>query len=154
MTSAIVDIYGTFSSDIAPQVGSVTPAVRSYDELRENVQSADCPVRLLLTTTGETQGQAAFLTLGKLQTIQWTIEDLLLWRPAGESQGLRRNSDKLILYIRSYLEEIRDNRAPTTQSHIQTVRCIPAMVEWPAGTGELYFGVRCIVEIQEVISGA
>jgi hypothetical protein len=154
MSSLIADIYGTFSSDITPLVDGVPPAVRSFDQLRENVQSADCPVRLLLTTTGETQGQAAFLTLGKLQTIQWTLEDLLLWRPAGQSEGLRRNSDKLMLYIRSYLDEIRFNRAPTAQSHIQSVRCIPAMVEWPQGSGELYYGVRCIVEIQEIVSAA
>jgi len=153
--SVIQSIYGTLSSDIAPAVGSVTPTVRNYNNLRDSVKSVDTPVRLLLTTTGESNAEsAAFITMGKLQKISWTIEDLLLWKPAGEGEGLSKNSEKLVDYMAAYAEAIRQKRQFTAQSHVTSVRMVPGIYAWPEGSGNMFFGVRCFVRVEEIVSGS
>jgi len=155
MASAIAAIY-TAIAGWSVSVGSTTPGVRNTDKLKDTLNPSDVPTRMMLVTTGDTEViNAIFKGLGKTQEITWAIEDRLYWRPVASGQGLADFSHDLILYIAAYLEKARSDRSPTTQSYIEGCRVIPAIVRWPDFEGGTpYAGVRCILTVREVVSGA
>ena len=155
MASAIAAIYTAIAA-WSVKVGSITPGVRNTNELKDSFNPSDAPKRMMLVTTGDTEViNAVFKGLGKTQEITWAIEDRLYWSPVAAGQGLADFSHDLILYIAAYLEKARADRSPTTQSYIEGCRCIPAIVRWPDFEGGTpYAGVRCILIIREVVSGA
>jgi len=155
MASAITNIYTAIAA-WSVSVGSITPGVRNTSELKDTLNASDAPTRMMLVTTGDTQViDARFEGLGKTQQITWAIEDRLYWKPVASGQGILDFSNDLVLYIAAYLEKARNDRSPITQSYIEGCRCIPAIVRWPDFEGGTpYAGVRCILTIREVVSGA
>lgn len=151
--SDIVNICAAIAG-MSVTVGSVTPGVRNIGELRNTLKSSDTPLRMILTTTGDTEASpVAFIAMGKLQQITWALEDRLYWKPTAQGAGLLDNSEDIMLYIAAYAEAVRQNRSPTSQSHIVGLRALPATVEWPEG-GTQFYGVRCILTIEEIVSNA
>ncbi len=155
MGSAITSIYDAIASWDINIKGRTIP-VRNLSGLRDAFNEGDAPARMMMIMTGETEAEnAAFLALGKLQTITWLIEDRLYYRPVALGQGIQDYAEDLVVYIKDYIEAARQDRSPTTQSVIEDVRCVPAIVLWPdAEGGTPYAGVRCILRVREEVTGA
>lgn len=153
--SVITSIYDGLAGVSITAAGK-TPKVRNYDEIKETFEAADAPTRMLLVPTGNTEArEASFIALGKLQKIEWRIEDRLYWSPVAQGQGLSDFTEDLLLYAQAYVEAIRDNRSLTASSHITRVRCVPTIVRWPdIEAGTPYAGARCIVVVEEIVAGA
>jgi hypothetical protein len=151
--SDILAIYDTLVA-MSVTVGSTTPTAYDLDQLPNAVRSAMLPVRLLLPT--ESRGDAEefmFVALGKTATVRWRITDLLLWQPVAQGRGLQDVADDLVTYAGAYLEALRDNRAPSTQSYVVSASASPGVYEWPGQSGNYFFGCECVVTIEEVLSG-
>jgi len=107
----------------------------NIDDIKPNLEAMSCPKRVLMVTgDGISADPMTFVAA-----------------PVGEMAALRRYSGELVRYIASYIEQVRQNRAPTSQSHIVSVSAYPGIYEWG---GKSYYGVDITLEIEEVISGA
>lgn len=156
MTGAIISIFNAMASWSLTANGK-TVKVRNYDGLKEQFQAADAPTRMLMVPTGGTEARhGEFISMAdKLQHVTWTIEDRLYLQPVEAGKGIADYSALLVEYARDYLEAVRDNRAPTSQSTITDVRVLPMIVRWPdIEGGEPYAGARCLVRVEEWITGA
>lgn len=129
----------------------VSVGVRDIDQLKETLHADDCPVRMLSVTTADIGGEFAFIALGKTNTVTWSINDRLYLKGAGLAKGIESFSANLIKYTASYVGQIRDNRAPTSQSHVVSASFNPGVFEW---SGEKFAGLDVFLTIEEVISGA
>lgn len=133
-------------------------SVRNIDELLGDMKDADLPLRQFGVPgpSSSRSDETAFIALGKMQSIRWTISDRFYLRPVQTGEGLRKASGDLYRYIAAYTEQIRQNRSPTSQSHIEGVSCRADILFWPddPDVGTPYFGVDCEVRIQEIVSGA
>lgn len=156
MASAIKDIY-TAISGLAPTYDSdVTINVRNYNQIRNDLHSADVPMRMLLV--GMPSGDAdnvAFVGVGSGRTmrVQWLIVDRLFMRPVMLGMGLEDNTANLLEYMKSYISCVQGLRAPTSKSHIINLRCDPGVFYWPdTPEGTPYFGVNVEIIVEEFLS--
>jgi hypothetical protein len=157
MSSAIASIYDAIATWTPTYDSDVTIPVENYNQVNSTFKDANAPVRKLMFGPSPAElREGAFITLGKLQGVNWTIHDYLYLKATASGVGYAEVSGKLLLYIASYDEQVRQNRAPTTQSSIQDVSCTPGVLYWPPGseTGEQYWGVDCAITVREIISGA
>jgi hypothetical protein len=123
----------------------------NYTDLDASKQPA-CPQRYL-AVSGSNEGNLAFVAIGKMTSIEWTIEDTLLMKAATEGDALKENSADLIAYAKAYITAVRNARGLTAQSHITDVQIVPGIYYWPDdSSGIPYVGVRCTLTVQEVIS--
>ena len=155
--SVVTQIYDAIAAWTPTYDSDVTVPVKNYDEVDNTFQDANAPHRFLLYGPSPAEMEAgAFITLGKLQNLTWTIHDTLYLKASGTGVGYAEVCGKLLEYSADYVEVVRQNRAPTTQSHITSVACVPGILYWPPGdrTGTQYFGVDCVLTVQEVVSGA
>lgn len=132
-------------------VNGSAPTVRNYDELKNKVNSADLPMRLLMIT-GSQPGQARdfqFIAMGKTSQVKWGILDRLLIKPVAQGAGLEDVSEDLVLYMDSYVEAMRLNRKLASQSVIISARLEPVIATW---AGVDYFAVDCYLEIENTLS--
>jgi hypothetical protein len=156
--TAIINIFDAielFNITVASTTkGSVTPSVRNINELRNTLNSSDAPMRMLMVTGGNTEAREfGFIALGNLSKVAWVISDRLFWKPVTQGESLAENSEDLIKYIDAYMSVIRENRKLTSQSHIINARFIPGVYNWPeTNEGTAYFGVDCVLTIEEIIS--
>jgi len=154
MSTAIKSIFDAVAAWTFTVDGRVIRC-RNYNELKDQLNQGDCPVRMLMIPGGTEARRGVFIALGKAQNIEWVIEDRLYWKPAGAGQGLADFSGELTDYLALYVERVRSNRAPTSQSYIREVRCIPSFLRWPDhDAGEPYVGMQCLLTVEEYITGA
>lgn len=123
----------------------------NYTDL-DGSKSPACPQRYL-AASGSLDGGMGFVALGKLTSIEWTIVDMLLLKPALEGDALAENSGRIVSYIDAYITALRNLRAPTAQSHVTDVKFEPGVYYWPEDSGNPYIGIKVTLTIQEVISG-
>ena len=117
------------------------------------MDSADLPIRFLGEISGgdfalfhlaETSGKTA-------NTIQWTIQDLLLWKAVGAGQGQGEVMPHLAAYAGEYYETMREFRCPTTKTELRSVDVAIGRIEWPSQTGNFYIGCTCTLGIREYL---
>lgn len=138
--AALVPVYDSDVTPIKVWNGALTGVIK------QALPSAALPIRIL-TTTGENEGRDfAFIALGKLSKVVWTIEDLLLIKPVAEGDSLKTMSPYLITYCDSYITVLRDLRGPTSNSHVVAADFKPGMFEWGDNR---YFGVDVKIEVEE-----
>jgi hypothetical protein len=154
MTTALSSIYGAFNSMSVQFSTDTLLSVHTwnYTDLDGSKQPA-CPQRIL-SCSGALEGGMGFIALGKLTSIDWTIVDTLLLKPALEGDSLKENSGNIVKYIDAYIGALRNLRAPSAQSHVTDCKFEPGVYYWPDDTsGTPYIGVKTTLTIQEVISG-
>ena len=144
--TSIFDKIATFNLTI----DSIAVSVRNYNELKNIINSADTPVRLLLPySPASKQREGNFIAIGNLAGITWQITDRLLLKPVVQGAGLADVTGDLVNYIADYIEVIRSNRKLTAQSHIVSWNMAIGIFKW----NEIdYFGVDVVLEIDEYIS--
>jgi hypothetical protein len=148
MASAIDEIFVAIAAWAPTHDSDVSVSVRSVEDMQNNLNAGDLPVRMLLIP-GEEDAGLSFVALGKTLGVTWELLDRLYLRVASHGRGLQDYTADLIAYVKSYITVIQNNRAPTSQSHVRAVRFIPQLFE----RGEVtYAGVDVRLSIDEYIT--
>jgi hypothetical protein len=154
--SEITSIYDALEAKSVTTTGGDTPDVYDLDELKNSIPSSDLPIRLLLPVGDDTKGDGrsgVFIAIGTTMAIDWQVNDLMLWQPLGQGEGLREYAPELVDYCGKYLDAMRTFKCPTNNSSLTDVYMSPGIYEWPMGSGVMYAGVLCQLTIKEVLSG-
>lgn len=151
MTTALDAIYDALYGMNVAWSSDVPIHTWNYTDL-DGTKEPACPQRYL-SCSGTLEGGMGFVAIGKLTSIDWTILDTMLLKPAGEGDALKENSARIVSYIDAYIGAVRSLRAPTAQSHITEMKFEPGVFYWPDNeSGVGYIGVQVTLTIQEVIS--
>lgn len=162
MTSAIVDIYSAIEG-IEVLVDGAAPFVYGLTGIPNTVASADLPVRVLLDLANAGEGQSMqFHTVnsgiggGGAQYIDWQISDLMLLLPEAQGLGVKQVAETLVAYTGAYVDAVRDNRELVDEAlnsaSFTALRVSPGIYEYPAESGNRYWGVMATSTIREIIS--
>lgn len=154
--SEITSIYAALEAKSVTTTGGDTPTVLDLDELKNSITTSDLPCRLLLPVGDDTRGDGrdgVFIAIGTTMVINWMLNDLMLWQPLGQGEGLREYAPELVDYCGKYLDAMRTFKCPTSNSSLESVYMSPGIYEWPMGGGTFYAGVLCQLTIKEVLSG-
>lgn len=135
-----------------------TPAVKTLSELPNIVNAADLPMRLLLSVDGV--GEASdmqFLTLGQgtaggSYTVTWRIVDLMLAATQASGSGAKDVALSLVTYCGKYMDMARNSRNLASGISIQKAVPSAGIYEFPAGSGNMFFGVQVIIDLVEIVS--
>lgn len=147
--SAISSIYSAVAG-WAPTVSTdQMPSVQAYGSVDSPLHSDMLPVRKLQAFANESESEMAFVALGHTINVTWTISDRFYFRVADQGQGWADFADELTTYSASYINILRTNRAPTSQSHVLNARFVPSVFTLE---DKRVAGVDVILTIQEVIS--
>jgi hypothetical protein len=150
--SAITSIYSAIAS-LTPTVSSDhMPKVQGYAAVNESLNADELPVRKLQAFSNESEGEMAFVALGHTINVSWTVVDRFFYRIATMGTGWGEFSDELTKYCKSYIDILRTNRAPTSQSHVVSARFVPGVYTFPEGSNQRVAGVDVILTIEEVVS--
>lgn len=155
MSSAIDTIYNELAATTIT-VGGITISVKDADELPDKIHRTDCPVRVLTPiyqfgggveefSHGETIWQAASGSSPKY--VDWTIYDVLLWKPVAASIGAKAWAKELVLYCREYYDMI-STLALTNVQRVDTY-VSPLIIEYPLYTGNYFSGARSTLRMRE-----
>ena len=92
-------------------VGSTTPTVDNYDELKAAYASADLPRRLIMPAENRgTNAETEFAALGKTIHTTHRIVDLLLYKPATQEK-YATVAAWLVSYIEAYRQAMQAQRS-------------------------------------------
>lgn len=122
-------------------------------QVRNAYERPDLPRRLLLPPgANEGSGVVEFtpLTFSQIQ-VTWRITDLLLWQAQGQGQGIAEVLPNLTAYIAAYAEMLRSLKRPTSRTAVTGFSPAADVYEWPAGSNQWYWGVRCVVLVSETL---
>ncbi len=137
----------------SPDSDSVSVGVWGIDELKETLSPMSVPKRIIsVNPPGVSADYVAHIDLGPTMKIEWSVTDTFYFKPVGEMAALRRHSHDLVKYVASYTEAIRQNRSPSSQSHILEAYCYPDIYAWPEGSDNRFYGVQCSLTIEEFVS--
>jgi hypothetical protein len=154
--SAITNIYESLADLEISLTDGTTPYVYGLDELPESITTAILPCRLLLPVSSEPGDgrDGTHIAIGTAMSIIWQITDFMIWQPSEQGLGMREFAPKLIDYCGKYLDAMRAwGKCPHQNSTLEGVGITPGEYEWPRGSGKLYSGVICRLQIREVVSG-
>lgn len=151
--SAIIAIFNGVAAQ-AVSVGAITPVVYNLDTLPAALVPAQLPCRLMLPLEAKieaTTGQ--FLGFGTISTVTWRVTDLMLWATALTGAGIHDYALTLVQYAGAYVDMLRRIRAPASITRITNWSAQPGRFQYPLRSGRWYFGVECMIEVQEILSG-
>lgn len=149
--SQIATIFTTLAG-AAVTAGSIRVTGYTQATLKNNVTSIDLPVRIL-SLMHEGQAGVTHRTFGGTKmalAFEWTMTDVCLWQSVGHGLGLAELEPELAAYMGGYADWIRAN-GTTNKWSITGCALTPGLIEYPAGSGNLYFGVTSNLTIYEVI---
>lgn len=155
MASQIINIYNALDA-VSVTVKGKTPKVYDLEELPESIHTAQLPCRLLLPVGNDNAGEGRdgeFIAIGTGITVNWTVKDLMLWKPSEQGRGLSDFAPVLVEYCGLYADAMRSFKCPYANSALESFSMMPGMYEYPVGSGNWYAGVMCYLQIKEVISG-
>lgn len=162
MTSAIVAIY-TAIEDMTVLVGTKTPEVYGLTGIPNTIASANLPCRVLLDLANAGEGETMqFHTInsgiggGGAQYIDWQVGDLMLMLPEGQGIGNKQVAQTLVAYTGAYIDAVRNARdlvdSDDNSASFTALRVSPGIYEYPAESGNRYWGVMASATIREIIS--
>jgi hypothetical protein len=94
----------------------------------------------------------SFVALGKRATNIWTITDRLYMAPQAETGGFERYNGEMIRYVANYITAAQNDRGlANNQAHVVSLTSSHGVFDWPIGSGQNYYGVDIVIEVQEVI---
>lgn len=152
--SQVREIYRAIAAKSVTHAGR-TPRAYDLDMLPNALTTAHLPARLLLPFVPRGEGRdGAFVAMGTMSKVTWRITDLALFRSAQGGLGLQDIAELLIGYAGAYAEMLRTIRAPVPQTHITGFRFVYGTFEWPESSGQVYDGVECQIDVEEILSGS
>jgi hypothetical protein len=149
--SSITSIYAALAAVTVTTTSGKTPTVYDLDELPESISTAILPARLLIPV-GSNPGEgrmAEFYAIGTQMTVNWQVNDLMLWQASEQGRGLQEFAPELVDYCGKYLDAMRAFRCPVSDTALTSLDMIPGIYEWPVSSGSFYSGVLCQLTIQE-----
>ena len=150
--SAINEIYDAVAAWDAYWDSDIPVKVREIQNQSDTLGTPEGPVRILSPVDPEAGGDGGFVALGKTTRYTWYITDTLFMRPTAHGGSLRNSIPQLMNYVKIYLEAMRNDRSPTSQSWIEEAYWDIGTYSWPPYEGDEYFGVRFTLTINEVVS--
>ena len=154
MGSSLLDIYQAVAG-WAVQLNGKTVAVRGLSELKNQVTSADLPLRMLVPygrwwdVGGEDLTFVAFRDMSRLT---WTVRDMLLYKPVRQGLGLEDIASDLAEYTAAYVDQVTANRQLTNTAWVAEAFVMPGVYEWPLHGNTFYWGVECLLRVDEIVS--
>lgn len=130
--------------------GMVTPTVYWGATIRNAWDKADLPVRMLQPVNfGVNDMRSQTLRPSFVTTVKWSVQDILLLRPAGMGRGLPDITVNLTSYLSNYVDALR-----TLGSGHYTrgdARGTIEMLEYPAASGRFYDAVVITIEFTDIV---
>lgn len=135
--------------------GSVTVPCYDLHQLPNSVQAADTPCRLLLPYSSVTNAKnGMYASLDTIGQINWSIGDLLLWKPGALGKGIGQVAADLVRYQGAYAEALRYFKAMGTTDSvvIEGWSFEPGLWNWPIGSDVWFQGVMIQLVVLEEMS--
>lgn len=156
MPSQIVNIYDRIAAVTIPYAG-VNPAVYHLDTVPNVVENALLPVRLIIPMSNRQGEDFNFIALGNGARIVWTIQDILLARPAAQQRGPMSALRDLTVYCGAYADAMRSFREPGqasagTRTTLDRLAVDVVTYEWPSSGGVWYWGAIATLTISEYLT--
>ena len=133
----------------AEATGTVTPTAYDISSLPPSMPGANLPARLLGTTRGDSSAMFNPIAAGVGDGIvMHSVSELALI----ELVGLSRVADEwpdTMRYADALLVVLQANRSIFTRCEITGASTARGVFEWPAGSGENFFGCQTIINITE-----
>lgn len=129
----------------------------SLSTLPSSTPSTELPLRLLSLVRPGASGNVSGATFGfgasgaGACTVEWRVSDLLLLAGVAEGFGLQDFEPALADYMSHYIDMVKRERGAVTNMTITSVQLTPGVVEWPAESGERYFGVEAVLTVKELV---
>jgi hypothetical protein len=130
-----------------PTYDTETVTVWNIDNVRPNLEPMQCPRRIL----GISDGEFSWVALGKRASITWRVTDTLYIAPGGELAVFRRHYGDMVRYAAAYANAALADRGLADCAHVVGVTFTNGTFDWPVGSGKLFVGVQCELEVQEII---
>lgn len=133
------------------EVNGVVTASRFGDTLTNSAEIPDLPIRLIAAPNTGQGGKSRAATLGAnhVMTVEWQIQDLVLFRFMGSGLGLQDISQT---YIDTHIS-IADTARLLGARDWTLVRwdATNGVTEWPAGSGNKYNSITVLYTVQEIV---
>jgi hypothetical protein len=129
-----------------------TPFVFKLKESTDSVRQT--PSRVIIPMQNDNEGSdMEYLALGgSLASINWTLADLLLFKPAGENISIQSALPELLAYIDNYILAFQSFRKlGLTHATIETIDYEWNIFTFPEGSKYNYYGVLMTLRIKEII---
>jgi len=130
---------------IADNITVAGVGVRNLDEIKLAIRNADLPCRMLLPST---EGDFNFIGIGSLNSMTWTIRELVLWAPLSAGMGLKEYASDMISFIELYITELKELRNPTSQSDITGAAFTMGPIPWAEND---YWAIDIVLTINEIM---
>jgi hypothetical protein len=127
--SSITSIYAALAAVTVTTTSGKTPTVYDLDELPESISTAILPARLLIPV-GSNPGEgrmAEFYAIGTQMTVNWQVNDLMLWQASEQGRGLQEFAPELVDYCGKYLDAMRAFRCPVSDTALTSLDMIPGI---------------------------
>lgn len=135
-------------------VSGRTPDIYFFTEQPNAAETANLPLRLLeVVGSNAEMSDLVYGTIGSAPQVDttWRISDLLLWMPQAQGTGVRDVARLLVDYCGKYVETARMNRDLTEQISIASLQVTPGTFRYPADGERVYYGVRAVMGLKELI---
>lgn len=147
ITTALAAISVTYTKEVG---GTVTPTAYDISALPPSVPAGNLPVRLLGAVRGSSSASFVYETAGTTAaSVEHSISELALI----EMVGLSRMQDEwcdTMRYMDALLDALQANRSIYARSEIVGINCQREVIEWPAQSGEFYFGCMSAFTIKQL----
>ena len=141
---------------LAVEANGAVVTVYEPDEFKRNVESADCPKRIILPSTEGDVHQWQGVSYGVTSMMTWVIKDLLLYRPAEEGMGWYEVGYALDNYVDSYATKLAAANHSSTGFCSETAEVLGVsfqvgVFQYPIGAPRSYYGVMATLTIKEFV---
>ena len=154
MSSILTEIYNQLEALAVTYTdksgASVTPTVYSQETQIDNLYTAQLPCRILMLPSAQ-----GTIEPGGLTKTEWRITDMLLVEAEAQGVGQRDEYPQLTRYCVAYAEKIgtlwRYISGWSVEDNTIGITMAAGKFEFPTGSGERWYGVRCDLVINEII---
>ena len=125
------------------------------DDFRRTVDSADTPARIILPSTEGDEHRGVPLGIGNTTRMEWTVKDLLLYRPVEEGLGWLDVGYDLDGYVDSYVAQLNAYNHSTATGGFCTEQAEVLEYNFQVGThtfsNRTYYGVMVTLRIMQIV---
>lgn len=154
--SQIANIYDRLAAQAVLYDG-VAPTVYWLATTPNSIESAQLPARIITPISSRQREDFGFIALGTGARVIWTLQDVLLVRPAAQMRGPLDVLRPLVTYCGAYADAMRSFREPGqasagSRTTLDRVSTDVVTYEWPSGSGQYYWGVLATLTISEYLT--
>lgn len=135
----------TFDSDIAVTVWG-------YDGIKDTLNEATCPVRMILAPADDVLAGVEFVAMGSgVNKTIWTIVDRVYLMPVNLDMGIQAYNHKYFNYVESYANAVKANRCLSTTNAVVTLLEFSKLEPraYPEGSDGSYWCIDAILTVEE-----